>query len=96
MTTTKFFEQSISPANGGFGQYQAQPINGDAWADDSGLVAEMAQAINDQGGELLELGVDELPDGVEDIRGRIHNEPARVFAVVHADRDATYIGIAAR
>ena len=29
--------------------------------------------------DLYELGVDELPEGIEDIRGRIQNEAARVF-----------------
>lgn len=88
--TTKFFEQTISSANGGFGEFQANPINGEGWADDWDLAQEMAQGA---AGELLELGTDALPAGVEDIRGRIHNEPARVFVMVYADGHVSYTGV---
>lgn len=93
--TTQYFEQMISPAAGGFGEWQADPINGDAWVDESDLAAEMAQGAADMGAELIELGVDDLPEGVEDIRGRIHNEPARVFAILADDGNVAYTGIAA-
>lgn len=93
---TTYYEQPITPCSGGFGQYQADPINGEAWDDADALAAEMAQGIADQGGELVEL-----TDGCAehlDIRGRIHNEPARVFAIVWDDpsRSTSYIGIASR
>lgn len=83
-----YYEISIIPANGGFGEWQCQPVNGEGWADDYDLEAEMRGNA-----DLYELGVDELPPGVEDIRGRIHNEPGRVFAIVDSDR-VGYVGIA--
>lgn len=82
-----YYEVSIIPASGGFGEWQTQPINGEGWADYSDLEMEMRTA-----GELYELGVDELPDGVQDIRGRIHNEPSHVFAIVDGDC-VSYTGI---
>ena len=43
------------------------------------------------GGVMYELGVDALPAGVTDIRGRIIGNPARVFAYLLAeDHDAGY------
>jgi len=48
---------------------------------------------------VVELGVDDLPEGCEDIRGRIHCQPARVFAVEESniygsgETGWTYIGI---
>jgi hypothetical protein len=43
--------------------------------------------------DLYELGVDELPDDIEDIRGRIQGAPARVFAWLDEQGDAHYAGI---
>lgn len=83
-----YYEISITPANAGFGEYQTSPVNGDGWADEYDL--EMAMRGN---ADLYELGVDELPEGVDDIRGRIHNEPGRVFAAVGQDGMVAYTGI---
>jgi hypothetical protein len=42
---------------------------------------------------LYELGVDELPNDIGDIRGRIYGAPARVFAWLDEKGDAHYSGI---
>jgi hypothetical protein len=42
---------------------------------------------------LYELGVDELPDDIEDIRGRIYGAPARVFGWLDEQGGAQYAGI---
>jgi len=86
-----YYEHCIEQASGGFGEYQSQPINGEGWEDEGALEIEMAQGAADQGAELIELvdGVDEAID----IRGRIHNEPGRVFALVWDDGRVAYTGI---
>lgn len=43
-------------------------------------------------GKLYELGVDKLPDDVEDIRGSIHYEPDQVFAIKEEVFGVTYFG----
>lgn len=84
-----FYEVSIQPAPGGFGEWQCQPINDEGWEDVNELLAEIAAQY-----EYFELGNldDELPDGAEDIRGRIHNEPDRMF-VMDQDGRIVYFGI---
>ena len=82
---SKFFEVTIQPAHGGFGEYQRGEINGEGWNVESDLLAEC--------GEIFILGKDQLPDGVEDIRGRIRNEPNIVFATITSDHDCSYHGI---
>lgn len=90
-STTKYYEVSITPASSGFGEYQCTS-NGEGWVDDGDLLSEIAQNSD---GEIIELcdGA-ELSDGAEDIRGRIHNEPRRVFALVRDDGEIGYFGIA--
>jgi hypothetical protein len=85
----KYFEVTIQPASGGFGEFQRSEINGEAWASESDLMQEI-ESSND--GEVYWLGRDDLPASVEDIRGRIHNQPDTVFAVVRDD-GVSYHGI---
>jgi hypothetical protein len=48
-------------------------------------IQDDADILNGCNGEVIELGLDELPEGVDDIRGLIQNEPERVFALVSED-----------
>ena len=48
---------------------------------DKSKAKESAAIFSKIDGDVYELGVDILPQGVEDIRGKIHNKPERVFAV---------------
>ncbi len=45
---------------------------------------------------IFEFGSGELPSPIADIRGRIENEPERVFAWVDTDGEAHYFGLVRR
>ena len=62
---------SIKPCASGFGEYEAVP--------DLNTIQDDSDLLNGVAGELYELGSEDTPDWVEDIRGRIHNEPEHVF-----------------
>ena len=86
----KFFEVTLQGCSGGFGEFERHPNNGEEyWQDEDELLTAMIEDSSDGGGELMELGVDDLPDDVEDISGRIHDEPYRVFYVT----SGYYVGI---
>jgi hypothetical protein len=76
-----FYETTITPSAGGFGEYDQNTPNGDGWEFAYDLVSEMRG--NEP--ELAEIGIDDLPEGCEDIRGRIHNQAGRIFALPPAD-----------
>ena len=83
-------ECTILPATGGFGEYQAGEFNGEKFSD----AETLADALREGAGfELFELGKEELPEGLEDIRGRIHNQPERVFGGLDAQDVPHYFGI---
>ena len=87
-----FYEVSIHAAPAGFGEFQCQPINGEGWTDVNDLLTEIT-SNNDHVFELTDEIVETvLPGQAEDIRGRIHNEPERVFAIVDGD-SVSYFGI---
>jgi hypothetical protein len=75
---------SIKPC-AGFGEYDAV-IDADIYDD--------ADILNGCAGEVYELGTEDLPEWVEDIRGKIHNEPEKVF-VERSNDEATvhYFGM---
>ena len=89
-------EVTVTPHHAGFGEWQVGE-GGELWVDTEDLLNAIREAIctTNQGGDIYELGSDELPASVEDIRGRIHNEPARIFAAV-IEGEVTYFGISAR
>jgi hypothetical protein len=88
----------VLPSSGGFGVYTVEaskPAYSEAYE-----LSDLLPWMREGEGELFELGVDDLPAEARDIRGRIENEPSRVFArVVHrnsppfASVDVTYEGI---
>jgi len=80
----------ILPASGGFGEYESGEYGGDLYEDSSLLVGEM---YNGTGFELFELGKDTLPEGLDDIRGRIRNEPDRVFGGLDDHGVPHYFGV---
>jgi hypothetical protein len=74
---------SITKSSGGFGEYDSRVSDAGCDVDDVlNCVSEFAT--------VYELGVDKLPANVVDIRGRIHCQPARVFA---ADYDEDMGGL---
>lgn len=86
---SKYLECSIQGSSAGFGEYQRGEANGEAWDDLHALIFAMRENC---GGEIYQLGVDTLPEGIDDIRGSIQNEPDHVFVVVIGDYTG-YIGI---
>lgn len=77
---------SIKPSASGFGQYEAIP--------DLDSVSDDADILNGAAGEVYQLGSDDLPDWVVDIRGNIHNEPEMVFVERSNDQErVTYFGL---
>lgn len=76
-----FHDALIRPCPSGFGEFEQCAADlGDGWEDEDDLLAECRANIEAEGvSELYELGVDELPEGLEDIRGRIRNQDGRIF-----------------
>ncbi len=78
----------LHASESGSGEYQGGEPSGETWDDEGDLLdalrADRAPL------DVYEVGVDELPDGVEDIRGRIQNEPARVFGWLDEQGVAQY------
>ena len=70
-------ECRLQPSENGLGEYQPGESDGETWDNEGDLVDAMRGGVAPA--DLYELGVDELPEGIEDIRGRIQNEPERVF-----------------
>jgi len=71
-----YYEAWIEKASGGFGEYEQLKPNGDGWETEDDVIVEMRANIP----EMFELGVDPLPERIDDIRGRIHNQDGRIFA----------------
>jgi len=74
-----------------FGIYTPSQYNDKRWEESEDLLVEMYDDDN----QIYILGEDELPYRgiVEDIRGRIYDEPEIVFAVVSKDEVLSYGGI---
>lgn len=93
----EYYQMNISLADGGFGHYVAnpeRPDKEDVWSSEGELVSEIYNNLTD--GQVYELGIDSLEGTVaEDIRGRVGNEPARIFAYVFGRDDelVSYFGI---
>ena len=88
-----FYEVIITPASGGFGQYDVTRGD-DEWADDRDLLQTIYSNMTYE--EVYDLDQDILPDYVEDIRGRVRNEPARILALVttqNGEKTVQYVGI---
>ena len=74
---------SIKPCASGFGMYNAMPDLDETY-DDADITSYMD-------GVVFEFGtLADVPDWIEDIRGKIHHEPERVFAVVPEDTSRLY------
>ena len=87
-----YHETVITPCASGFGEYQLGNADGEMWEDDGDLVDAMRDGVAPA--ELIEITDDaELPDGMADIRGRIHGEPHRVFGFLDDAGHAHYFGI---
>ena len=72
-----FYQSEIVPCNGQW--FTASHNASDGWQFEGDLLQAIFSA---ECGEIYELGKANLPEEVEDIRGLIHDEPPRVFAIV--------------
>ena len=85
---TIYTEFTIRPADSGFGMWQ----RGEKCISPQNSYAYLSDLIMD--GELIDLD-DALADedfieaGIEDIRGRIYNEPGRIYAVLDVEGDGS-------
>jgi hypothetical protein len=84
-----YMETVINSHHSGFGLYQTGEYNGDQWEDKDDLLSEIRSNV----GEVYILGEDELPKEIEDIRGKIYDEPETVFAFIDQYNSIYYGGI---
>ena len=88
-----FYQVRIAPARGVRGWWDGwrDPV---AWADDLDLL--QALYTNPTYDEVYDLAQDDLPAYVNDIRGRVYDEPARILALVRLEHGVPvvqYVGI---
>lgn len=93
-----YYFQTIQPHHAGFNQWQQSHELNNGWAMDSDLIQEIADNLS--GVELFELGKDELPEGLEDIRGNILGGTPRetilsesIFGYLGEDAQPVYFAI---
>ena len=81
----------IRPKDSGFNEWETLPeySNTDQGFDNPDDILESYQ----EEFEVFELGVDHLPKDCNNILGRIHNQPERVFAFKCEGHDWEYFGI---
>ena len=91
-----YTEVSVRPANSGFGMYQTGELQigrQASWADFGDLCFEIAQNSEAMGYLNQALDDPEFQEaGVEDISGRIYNQPDHLFARIN-DGTLNYFGI---
>lgn len=80
-----YHEVGLMPCPGGFGEWQRS-------GEPEGLFEDPEEVIADLDTTVFEIGVDALPDGIEDLRGKIRDEPARVFGYLDEMGTAHYFG----
>ena len=71
---------TIQRSHSGFGMYQAGGIDSEVY--------DLADILNELGENTYQLGKDALPDGIEDIRGKVYNEPD----VIYVSESGNYYG----
>ena len=88
----KYYEVEIEKHHSGFGMYQAGELS-EGVASLPDIIEEISQNLK---AEIFELGKDTLPVGIEDIRGRIYNEPEMIFGLmenIEGEEKPRYFGI---
>ena len=97
MKTMKIYtEFTIKPADSGFGMWQ----RGEKQVSPQNSYADLSDLV--MAGELIDLDAaladeDFIEAGIEDIRGRIYNEPAYIYCVLGEEGDGSpcvrYFGV---
>ena len=86
-----YYEVPINAAPMGFGEYQADRDGGDIYEEITDLLQSIYDSPLNQG--VFELGVDDLPEEIEDIRGKVHNEPEYIYGYLDEQGITQYFGI---
>ena len=89
---TTYHEVAITPCAAGFGEWDVGEANGDPYSDRHDLLG----AIQDNIGETWNLANtpdDSLPEGMQDIRGSIRNQPDYVYGYLDDSDQPHYFGI---
>jgi hypothetical protein len=84
----RYQTSTIKPAHGGFGEWDLD--RNQSFEPDGLDLQEVEQQARENVGEIYELGKDDLPEGIEDIRGSIHNEPTHVYGYLYEEHGETY------
>lgn len=93
---TKYYEQGIEAATGGFGMYQASANSGDDHYEDmSDLIsaAELREYVCTYDKGWAEDEDTELVDAIKEVAGNCYNEPAYLLAYRDMDGYVTVTGI---
>jgi hypothetical protein len=88
-----FYQGKIRPAKGVAGRWDVWRSD-TAWADDLDLLQALYTDPTYEA--VYDLSQDDLPAYVEDIRGRVYDEPARILALVRMEHGVPvvqYVGI---
>lgn len=85
-----YYEIPITPASGGFGAWQAFQADDTPWASEQDLLEAVQDTLRTA---VYCLGVDALPEGLEDISGRIRDEPEYVYGWLDEDGLPVYFGV---
>jgi len=93
---TYYVEVSLQPSSGGFGEwarhanshgpYTENEVYGDIFD-----ILNMAKENIDR--EIYQLGEADVPKEIDDIRGKIHNEPTFVFGYLDENNEPKYFGV---
>lgn len=79
----QYFGIEFNPNSNDYTAIASQDINN---------IMDDADILNAVEYQYYEIGKEELPDGLEDITGNIHDEPERVYGFI-ANGEACYFGL---
>ena len=78
-----FQAYTITPCDSTPSEFQISPDGSDEYPDVESLLEDCHWCGADA---IYELGEDELPEEIKDIRGKIHNQRGRIFGFFDSDR----------
>ena len=93
MPGQSFYEMLIQPCDDAVWKFEVVESDGEPWGDVDDLIQAIAAGVAPA--HLVDVR-DCVAWGAKDIRGRIRDEPNRVFAVVREGRETYYVGVAWR
>jgi hypothetical protein len=87
-----FYEMLIEPCGADGWEFEAVESDGEPWGDVDDLIQAMAAGVAPA--HLVDVR-ECIACGADDIRGRVRDEPSRIFAVVRKgyETETYYLGI---